>query len=450
MKSCAVFIATTGGPVQVLQITPERAPQSMVCVNRTTNVLPVSKLYDQFVKPGSGVVEREFGPFDNTSFRVDVSGPIDTGNSWQLGMYLVHALQGSPDHRLIEDIADADMIIWATGCVDYHLNVTEVDHVAAKIQATGELFAEWAALGKPVSVITAAGINESDARAAVADTGVQIFGAANAGQAGEILGLAGTQKSALVISGPAAKSGSARNIALAVLILVLAGGAVFAALLPEKFAEWSEKLKEMAGVQVAQEEPAPPPAPAPLAPIAKPVAPPPVAIAEPKPPPTPKSPALPKITVAISRLAPPAVATCMQVHFGGAAPDLKPVPELAAGDHGISDRRTTCGLRFQFDGTGKYLAVHMRLVSGRFVQATKKPAFLAGSQPVSGAQTWTIQLPQKASEPFAYDLAVLSSDKPLGAELARLQGRDDLSTAVQELAKKQIRLVVHSHRISAQ
>ena len=47
MKSCAVFIATTGGPVQVLQLTPERAPQSMVCVNRTTNVLPVPNGYDQ-------------------------------------------------------------------------------------------------------------------------------------------------------------------------------------------------------------------------------------------------------------------------------------------------------------------------------------------------------------------------------------------------------------------
>ncbi len=240
MKSCAVFIATTGGAVQVLQITPERAPQSMVCQNRTTNVLPVSKLYDQFVKPGSGVVEREFGPFDNASFRVDVSGPIDTGNSWQLGMYLVHALQASPKHHLIEDIAAADLIIWATGCVDYHLNVTEVDHVAAKIEVSGDLFAEWAALGKPVSVITAAGVNESDARAALADFSVQIFGAENAGQAGEILGLASAPKSALVINETAAISGSARNIALAVLILALASGAVFAALQPAKNAEWRE------------------------------------------------------------------------------------------------------------------------------------------------------------------------------------------------------------------
>jgi len=204
VKSCAVFIATTGGPVQVLQITPERAPQSMVCVNRTTNVLPVSKLYDQFVKPGSGVVEREFGPFEAASFRVDVSGPIDTGNSWQLGMYLVHALHAAPEHRLIEDITAADMIIWATGCVDYHLNVTEVDHVAAKIAASGDLFAEWAALGKPVAVITAAGVNESDARAALADSGAVVFGAENAGQAGEILGLASAPKSALVINATAA------------------------------------------------------------------------------------------------------------------------------------------------------------------------------------------------------------------------------------------------------
>ena len=437
MKSCAVFIATTGGPVQVLQLTPERAPQSMVCVNRTTNVLPVSKLYDQFVKPGSGVVEREFGPFDAHSFRVDVSGPIDTGNSWQLGMYLVHALHASPEHRLVEDIAAADEIIWATGCVDYHLNVTEVDHVAAKIQATLDLFAEWAGLGKAVAVITAAGVNESDARAAAADHGVQVFGAENAGQAGEILGLAGAPNSALVISGTEAKSGSARNIALATLILVLAGGAVFAALQPEEFAEWSEELKAfVAGAQVAQEEPAPP------APIVKPVLPPAVAVIKPKP-------TLPKITVAIKRLAPPAGGTCMQVHFGGADPVMKSVQKITGGDHGESGRGDTCGLRFEFDGTGKYLAAFLRVKSGRFVQAAKKPASLAGSLPVSGAQTWTIQLPQKAEAPFAYDLAVLSSDTPLGAELARLQGQEDLVAALSVLAKKQIKLAIHNHRVSA-
>lgn len=449
MKSCAVFIATTGGPVQVLQITPERAPQSMVCVNRTTNVLPVSRLYDQFVKPGSGVVEREFGPFDNASFRVDVSGPIDTGNSWQLGMYLVHALQASPEHRLIEDVAAADMIIWATGCVDYHLNVTEVDHVAAKIQATGDLFAEWAALGKPVRVITAAGVNESDARAALAHAGVQILGAKNAGQAGEFLGLAGAPKSA-----PEA-TGSARNIALAALAVILVAGAAFAALRPEKFAEWSEKLQAIAGARVAAEYPvapappaAPPPAvnpvPAPPAPVVQPVI-----VAKPKPPP-PKIPEMPKLTVAIKRLAPPAGGSCMQVHFGGADPVLKPATQIAGGVHGESKRGDTCGLRFEFDGAGKYLAAFLRLKSGRFVQGSKKPASLAGSQPVSGLQTWTIQLPQKADAPFAYDLAVLSSDKPLGTELTRLQGQDDLKAAVPELAKKQIRLVVHSHRVSAQ
>lgn len=449
MKSCAVFIATTGGPVQVLQLTPERARQSMVCVNRTTNVLPVSKLYDQFVKPGSGVVEREFGPFDNTSFRVDVSGPIDTGNSWQLGMYLVHALQASSEHRLVEDITAADEIIWATGCVDYHLNVTEVDHVAAKIQATGDLFSEWADLGKPVRVITAAGVNESDARDAAADYGVQVFGAENASQAGKILGLAMAPKSALVISGTAVKPGSGRNIALAIFVLVLAVGAVFAAINPEKFTEWGEKLKAMAGAQVAQVEPAPPPPAPEVKPV--PATPPPLAIVKPKPPqPQPKKPALPKITVAISRLEPPADGTCMQVHFGGAEPELNPVPELAGGGHGISDRRTTCGLRFEFDGTGKYLAAFLRLKSGRFVQGAKKPASLAGRQPVSGAQTWTIQLPQKAEAPFAYDLAVLSSDQPLGAELARLQGQGDLRAAASELAEKQIKLAIHSHQVSAQ
>jgi hypothetical protein len=470
VKSCAVFIATTGGAVQVLQITPERAPQSMVCQNRTTNVLPVSSLYDQFVKPGSGIVEREFGPFDNASFRVDVSGPIDTGNSWQLGMFLAHALGAAPDHRLIEDIAAADEILWATGCVDYHLNVTEVDHVAAKIRASAQQFQDWAGMGKTVTLITAAGANEDDSRAALAGNPVQIFGAENAWQAGEILGLAGVIKSRPEGAAAASpgKSGSVRNVALAALAVVLIGGASLAALAPEKFARWSQRLMELTGAPVAQEQAAAPtpaksPAtiPKPAAPAPKPTPPPaivvkppppvapPVPVAKPSPPP-PRIPEVPKISVAISRLAPPAGGTCMQVHFGGADPVLKPVAEIGAGGHRESDRASTCGLSFELGGTGKYLAVHLRVISGRFVQASQKPASLSGSQPVTGVQTWTIQLPQKAKEPFSYELAVLSSDQPLAAQLKRLRGLENFKGAFKELAQNQINLVVHSHRVSAQ
>ena len=100
MSKFAVFIATTGGPIHVERLTgEEQAPQSLICVRRSSTILDVSGDYDDFVKLGSGVIEREFGPFEGNSFRVDVSEPIETGTSWQLPMFLAHAINvatGSP------------------------------------------------------------------------------------------------------------------------------------------------------------------------------------------------------------------------------------------------------------------------------------------------------------------------------------------------------------------
>ena len=58
------------------RITRERAPQSMVCLKRTSRVLPISGDYDSFVRRGSGVIERTFGPFEDGAFRLDVAAPL--------------------------------------------------------------------------------------------------------------------------------------------------------------------------------------------------------------------------------------------------------------------------------------------------------------------------------------------------------------------------------------
>ncbi len=42
-------------------------------------MLPVSDDYDAFVRPPSGVIEREFGPFLGGAFRLDVSGEFGGG-----------------------------------------------------------------------------------------------------------------------------------------------------------------------------------------------------------------------------------------------------------------------------------------------------------------------------------------------------------------------------------
>ena len=77
--------------MQVERLTGEHAPQSLICVRRSSTILDVSKDYDDFVRRGSGIIEREFGPFEYGSFRVDVSEPIGAGHSWQLS-FLAHAI----------------------------------------------------------------------------------------------------------------------------------------------------------------------------------------------------------------------------------------------------------------------------------------------------------------------------------------------------------------------
>ena len=87
-----VFIATTQGLVAIQDIEEIDDPDvmSVVCVNGTAQSLNISGAYHSFVKRGSGIIQQAFG---GNAYRVDVSGNIDHGNSWQLGFYLAHHLK---------------------------------------------------------------------------------------------------------------------------------------------------------------------------------------------------------------------------------------------------------------------------------------------------------------------------------------------------------------------
>ncbi len=149
MKRIAIVIATTAGPVVVDRITPEPAPQSMVCLRRQSEVLPISPDYDDFVRPGSGVIMREFGPYEEGAFRLDVSGPIGTGKSWQLGVFAAHAVYRSKIWEL-SDLETADLIVWLTGTLDNDLQVGDVGHIAEKVEASAMVLAQYIAQGKQI------------------------------------------------------------------------------------------------------------------------------------------------------------------------------------------------------------------------------------------------------------------------------------------------------------
>ena len=145
-----VYIATTEGPVRVERITREPAARSVVCLGRTTTVLPISDGYDAFTCQPSGVVERALGPFAPGAFRLDVDGPIGGGESWQLGAFAAHALAAAG--KLAGAEARPERAIWLTGRVRDDLGVAPVDFVADKIRSSAGAFAGLAGAGVPLTL----------------------------------------------------------------------------------------------------------------------------------------------------------------------------------------------------------------------------------------------------------------------------------------------------------
>ena len=138
MTSVRVYIATTEGPSEVQRIAEEDIEvRSVVCLNGTSEALPISAAYDAFVRKPTGVIEKEFG---HSVFRLDVSKRISDGKSWQLGFFAAHALYSAG--FLAENRDDMEQAIWVTGEVDHHLNVGPVDHVAEKLKNSESLFFE--------------------------------------------------------------------------------------------------------------------------------------------------------------------------------------------------------------------------------------------------------------------------------------------------------------------
>ncbi len=146
MTRVRVYISTTEAPAEIQRIA-EEDPQirSVICLDGKAVELPVSAAYDSFVRKPTGVIEAEFG---HPSYRVDVGTRITEGLSWQLGIYLAHAL--AREGRLAAKGEPADHVVLATGEVDRDLHVRAVDHVADKAYVAAPLFGKAAAEDRTV------------------------------------------------------------------------------------------------------------------------------------------------------------------------------------------------------------------------------------------------------------------------------------------------------------
>lgn len=125
-----VLIATTHGPVEIEGLVDlEAGETSIVALGSSAEVVAgLMAPYRNFVARGSGVVARSFG---HDAFRLELSGEIHAGESWQLAVFIAHALHKLG--RLAEAGEPASTLIWATGQVDYQLRVAEIGHMPEKV-----------------------------------------------------------------------------------------------------------------------------------------------------------------------------------------------------------------------------------------------------------------------------------------------------------------------------
>ena len=115
----------------------------IVCINNNLTPLPISADYNNFVKSPSGVVEKFT---DKSSYRLDLTDNIDTGDSWQLGFFIAHLINHSK--RLIfSDVnnlikSNTDSILWCTGIINANLDLIDVGHINKKLKNSISLFEE--------------------------------------------------------------------------------------------------------------------------------------------------------------------------------------------------------------------------------------------------------------------------------------------------------------------
>jgi hypothetical protein len=145
-----VLIPTTNGLVEILLLTEEDPAigRCVACIGGTTETTDIAAAYHAFVVRPTGVIERLFG---HPCYRLDVSGRIDAGSSWQLGVLAAHALHAAG--RLAQEKDIADGVIWATGSVrPVDLTVGGVSHVPEKLASSLDRLKHEATAGRHVIV----------------------------------------------------------------------------------------------------------------------------------------------------------------------------------------------------------------------------------------------------------------------------------------------------------
>ena len=176
-----VFIPTDQHLAEVrgLVVNPLRG-QAIIDGNGDPLTNKVALNYQQFVCRGTGFIEELYG---QANFSLHLSMRIDQGKSWQLGVFLVHALQHAG--RLASEKDEADTIVWATGEMN-RLNYDQIIQVAKvqeKLDLSIDRLGKERARGRRVIVAWPRandGDIRSDAKEKLQKLGIEILGPATA------------------------------------------------------------------------------------------------------------------------------------------------------------------------------------------------------------------------------------------------------------------------------
>jgi hypothetical protein len=118
----------------------------VACIGGTTETADIATAYHAFVVRPTGLIESRFG---HSCYRLDVSGRIDAGSSWQLAVLAAHALYA--EGRLAGEKDTAAGVLWATGSVrPVDLTVGAVNHVREKLESSIDRLKQEAAAGRRV------------------------------------------------------------------------------------------------------------------------------------------------------------------------------------------------------------------------------------------------------------------------------------------------------------
>ena len=452
MKKFAVFLATTGGPVQVLRLTPERAPQSMMCLSRSSTILPISGEYDDFVRRGSGVIEREFGPFNYESFRADVSETVGSGQSWQLAFFIAHAAEALEGTCLVEDEGDADQVIWATGRVDYDLNILPVDHITEKLQTSGPLFDKFVNSSRKVTILASSKQSKKLISAEHLGPNFEIISAENTAEALKFLGL-NSERSAPEERGKVAEIAatvevtSSPRISFKPAIFVIAAAAliIISIFVIDTFVNRRSVVQETEQIELGKTANLPP----------EPVTP----VEQVKPEQGTKSTSrinsLPAsseddLKVTVFALAPPEGRTCKDVLFDDIAPKKQELKFDTSGIIPASPLSDVCRLMFAVDlnGPPKFVALRLDVKSGSYLKMSPLPETLNGSLNFKGTQSWSIELPRRLKEPFSYRLIVASGDEPLSPDKGLRKYKSDVDQTLIQMNERNIKGIVRQHIVN--